>query len=169
MDVELVRRICRDDPEAMDWLGNHWAPYCHAIDDVIDEIVLKRRAEDSPPYLAQAEFVIGVFAAAVALYSHPFYLRHIGALKAVVLNVTAMYAQTVQWESTGGNGGACARPPGGNGDWRETWADMHRHCSLEVVTAVAVICGGYAHARAVIPECRVTAYAEHHDGKGTPR
>ena len=142
MDVKLVERVCRGDREAMDFLANFWSRYCHGIDDIIDR----------EPVAQNPEFVLEVFARAIELYSHPFYLKHLAALKQVALNVTAMYADTVAWEKAA--------------DWRAAWADLHRHCSIEMVVAVATACGGYAHARAVIPEVRMVAYAEHHDREG---
>jgi hypothetical protein len=140
MDVELVRRICCGNQSAMDFLANYWAKYCHLIDDLIDGDA------------KGAEATLRAFALAITIYSHPFYLQNLAALRQVALNVTCLYADTVAWENAG--------------DWRGTWADMNRHCSIEMVVAVATICGGYEHARCVIPELRMLAYAEHHrEGK----
>jgi hypothetical protein len=143
MDVKLVSRLCLGDREAMDFLA-HWTDYCHAIDDIVD-------ADKTDP-----EHVIATFARAATLYTHPFFLKHGAGLREVALNVTATYAQTVEWERS-------------NVEWMKAWADMHRHCSIEMVTAVARICGGYEHARTVIPEVRVVAFAEHHDQDGNPK
>ncbi len=146
MDVHLVQRLCRrpdgtPDPEAMDFLANYWARYCHRIDDLVDGD------------LQGPEELLATFALAIGLYSHPFYLRHLGALRQVALNATEIYAQTVAWEKSG-------EP------WQRAWADNKRHVSNEMASAVATICGGYEHARAVMPELRCNAYAEHHkDGK----
>lgn len=152
MDVKLVERICRrpggPDLEAMDFLANHWAPYCHQVDDIIDG---EREA---------AEDILATFALAITLYSHPFYLRNIAALRQVALNVTSMYADTVRWERPGGR----QKPT----DWQLAWADHHRHAALEMVAAVAMICGGYTHARAMMPELRTMAWHEHHDHQGRP-
>lgn len=149
MDVRLVERICLrphgagPDPEAMDFLANYWARYCHEIDDLVD-------GERTGP-----EALLATFALAATLYSHPFYLRHVSALRQVALNVTSMYADSVAWEKAG--------------DWRAAWADHHRHCALEMVAAVAMICGGYDHARQVMPELRFMAWNEHHNEKGSPQ
>jgi hypothetical protein len=140
-DVQLIRRICNGDAEAMDFLANWWAPYCHEIDDIID-------GERTAP-----EQVLSTFARAAGLYTHPFFLKHGAALRAAALSVTATYADTVAWEKSGVK-------------WQREWADYHRHCSNEMVLAVATICGGYDHARAVMPELRAIAYAEHHDRNG---
>lgn len=148
MDIRLVERICQrvhqagPDPEAMDFLANHWAPYCHQVDDLID-------GERSKP-----EEILATFALAITLYSHPFFLRHVSALRQVALNTTSMYADSVGWEKAQ--------------DWRGTWADHHRHCALEMVAAVAMICGGYTHARQLMPELRKMAWHEHHNQNGKP-
>lgn len=65
MDLRLIQRICRrpdgsSDPEAMDWLANYWARYCHEIDDIVDG--------DRPG----PEALLGTFALAIGLYSHSF-------------------------------------------------------------------------------------------------
>lgn len=139
-DVKLIQRICKNDPEAMDFLANHWAHYCHEIDDIVD-------GERTQP----AEILL-TFGRAIELYTHPFFVRHGAALRQMARNVTLMYAQTVAWEKIE--------------DWRAQWADHHRHCSIEMVVAVATICGGMAHAAAVVPELRVMSYQDHHDKEG---
>lgn len=126
----------------MEWLGM-WANYCHAIDDLVDGD------------LKGPEPMLATFALAIGLYSHPFYLRNLPALRAVAYNVTGVYADTVAWENSAV-------------EWQRQWADMHRHCSNDMALAVATICGGYAHGRMVLPELRVMAYGEHHDREGRP-
>lgn len=143
MDVKLVQRICKGDAEAMDFLANFWARYCHEIDDIID-------GERTEP-----EAILQTFALAISLYSHPFYLRHIAPLRQIAYNVTNIYADTVAWEKS-------------TIPWQRQWADHHRHCSNEMALAIATICGGYDHARAVMPELRAMAYAEHHNTNGEP-
>ncbi len=138
-DIKLIERVCCKDPEAMDFLANHWAPYCHAVDDCVDD-----------PQNTH-EQLLATFARAIMLYSHPFYVRNLLALRQVALNITHVYAQTVAWEKS-------------ELGWQRIWADHHRHVSNEMVVAVATICGGYVHARTVVPELRVMAYAEHHKG-----
>lgn len=149
MDVRLIERICRRrdgmaDPEAMDFLANYWARYCHEVDDIVDG--------DRPG----KEELLETLALAIELYSHPFYLKHLSDLRRAARNVTGMYANTVAWEKS-------------LQEWERTWADMHRHCSLEMVLAVAEICGGYRHRRILEPELRRMAYWEHHDAEGKPR
>lgn len=142
-DLKLVERICRGNQEAMTFLAL-WANYCHGIDDIIDGD--RRTAEET----------LEIFALAPVLFSHPFYLQHLEALKQIVLNVTSMYADTVAWEKS-------------SETWQRQWADHHRHCSNEMVVAVATLCGGYPHARSIMPELRTMAWHEHHDQKGKPK
>lgn len=120
----------------------HWTLYVHAIDDIVDR------------ELKQPKEVILTFGKAIELYTHPFFLKNLEGLKQVTRNVTAMYIQTVEWEKCG--------------DWRGAWSDYHRHCSMEMVVAVATICGGLQHAAAVMPELRIMAYQDHHDREGKP-
>lgn len=146
-DVKLIQRICKGDPEAMDFLANHWSWYCQEIDDIVD-------GERPDP-----QDILATFARAIELYTHPFFQKHWQALRQVARNVTMMYAQTVDWEQHNPDAS----------DWRSVWADMHRHCSIEMVVAVATIIGGYQHARAVVPELRVMSYNEHHTADGRPK
>lgn len=145
-DLQLLQRICRGDTEAMDFLSQHWAPYVHDIDDIVDEVLPARGQVD-------AERVLRAFARAAYLFSHPFYLKHIGALRQVVLVVTNMYADSVAWERS-------AVP------WQREWADHARHAGMEMVIAVAMIAGGYEHARAISQEQRVICWHEHHTPTG---
>lgn len=141
MDIQLLQRICNGDAEAMDFLARHWAPYVHGIDDIID-------GDANGP-----EEILKVFAAAAMLYSHPFYLRNLNALRAVVLMVTNMYADSVKWEKS-------LLP------WRREWADHARHVGMEMVIAVAQIAGGYEHGRRISEEQRAICYVEHHTREG---
>ncbi len=143
MDQNLIERICVGNPSAMDFLANHWSPYCHEIDDIVDG--------DRP----EARDLLKTFARAAMLYSHPFYLANWQALRAVVLNVTVSYADSVAWE----------RSPTG---WQRDWADHQRHSGMEMVVAVAAICGGHEHAFNVSQEQRVLCHVDHHDRKGLP-
>lgn len=148
LDVQLLNRICTPHPgmapdaEAIDFLSQHWAPYVHAIDDIVDEEV-------------SAEGKIAAFARAAYLYTHPFFMKHAGALRQVVLLVTNMYADSVAWEKS-------------DVDWQRDWSDHNRHAGMEMVIAVAMIVGGYEHARAISLEQRVICYVGHHDREGAP-
>lgn len=143
MDVNLVQRICCGNAQAMDFLANHWSPYVHEIDDLMDG--------DRPAKRDQLK----TFARAAVLFTHPFFREHWQALRQVVLNVTVQYADTVDWETS---------PDA----WKRDYADHNRHCGLEMVVAVATLCGGHEHAFAISQEQRVLCHVDHHNRKGEP-
>lgn len=142
-DFRLLERICCGNREAMDWLANFWSPYVHGIDDIID-------GEAKGP-----EEILSTFALAAELYAHPFYVRHMAALKQLVLVITNCYADAVRWE-------------GHLDKWKADWADHNRHVGMEMVIAVAQLCGGYSHARMISQEQRTICWLEHHDQDGKP-
>ena len=135
-DKILLERVCLGNAEAIDFLANHWAPYCHEVDDIIDRD------------RTGSEEILSTFARAIILYSHPFYLRNIAALRAVALATTNTYADSVSWERS-------AQPH------QREWADFNRHVGMDMVIAVAQVCGGYDHGRSVSQELRETCFAEH--------
>lgn len=139
-DLAALKRCCRNNEEAMQWL-TLWRAYVHGIDDIVDG------DDDSP------EAVLGTFAGAVELYTHPFFLKHAARLKQIVLNCTNAYADTVAWEKS-------------KEAWQRNFSDHYRHFGAEMVLAVATICGGYAHARSISLELRAICWLEHHDEHG---
>lgn len=143
LDSGLLQRVCGADREAADFLSNHWSPYVHEIDDIID-------GERTKP-----EEILATFARAAVLYAHPFYLKHLAALQGLVLIITNMYADSVAWERS-------------QVQWQRDWADHNRHVGMEMVIAVAQICGGYEHARAISQEQRVVCWHDHHTPIGEP-
>jgi hypothetical protein len=140
LELRLLERICCGEREAMEWL-TLWSEYVHAIDDIVD------KERDG------VEDVLRTFARAVMLYSHPFYLKNLAALRAVVLVIGNLYADSVGWEKS-----LVA--------WQRNWSDHNRHAGMEMVIAVAQICGGYEHGRAISEEQRCICWAEHHDREG---
>ena len=140
MNVALLNRICCGNAEAADWLAHYWNPYVHEVDDIVDG--------DRPDPRDQLK----TFARAALVYNHPFYLKHREALLTLVLNVTVTFADSVEWEKS---------PDA----WKRDWADHNRHCGMDLVLAVAAICGGHEHAFALSREQRELCYAEHRDPK----
>jgi hypothetical protein len=141
MDVKLLERVTRGDREAMDFLANHWSPYVHGIDDIIDG---ERTA---------AREVLCTFMRAAQLYTHPFFIKHMPALRQVALTVSVLYADSVDWEKS-------------QVAWQREWADHNRHAGMEMVVAVALLCGGVEHALAISQEQRMICYMDHHDKQG---
>jgi len=143
LDAQLLQRITLGDAEAADFLANHWSPYVHEIDDIMDGERTQRRA------------MLMTFARAAVLFSHPFYLKHLAALRQLVINITVAYADSVAWEKSGD-------------EWKRAWADHYRHIGMEMVVAVAHICGGHEHAFAICQEQRCICHHDHHDREGAP-
>lgn len=143
MDLKWAEKVTRGNREAMDWLANWWSLYVHQIDDIIDG------------ERTTAEEILATFALAIGVYSHPFYLQHLVALRQLVLNVTNLYADSVQFERS-------------DVAWQREWSDHNRHAGQELVLAVACICGGYQHMRTISAEQRVMCHSDHHDREGKP-
>jgi hypothetical protein len=142
-NIQLLHRVTKGDVSAMDFLVNYWNPYCHQIDDIVDGERPEKRDQ------------LKTFALACELFSHPFYLQHRDRLKQLVLNITLTYADSVDWEKS---------PDA----WRREWADHLRHCGMDMVLAVATICGGYDLAFAISQEQRTICWNDHHDRGGKP-
>lgn len=143
-------------PEAerqeIDWLtcGNNdaarflcfWREYVHQIDDLID-------GDTKGPEATLTAFMLAAF-----VYTDPFFVANMTALRQIAINCTNAYADSVKWEKAEG--------------WRGQFADHYRHFASEMVLAVASICGGYAHMRKISPVLREMGWNEHHDEKGNP-
>jgi len=117
-----------------------WRAYVHGIDDLID-------GDRTGP-----EATLEVFMLAAFVYTHPFFTAHMPALRQIALNCTNAYADSVMWE----------KAPG----WKGDFSDHYRHFAVEMVIAIATICGGYAHARQISPTLRELCWKEHHNEKG---
>lgn len=139
--ADWLARCCAGDAAAMAFL-RLWHEYVHAIDDVEDTATT-------------AEFRQRIYILALELYTHPFFRANEARLKQVVLTVGNAYADVLAWE-------ASPIP------WQAQWADHWRHVGAEMVIAVAQICGGWDHARAISREQRLVNYTEHHDAAGKP-
>ena len=143
MDIELLHRVTCGNESAKDFLANYWSRYVHEIDDIIDED--RTKPED----------ILATFALAVEVYSHPFYLANLAQLKRLVLIINSTYADAVAWEQS---------PDA----WKVNFADHHRHVGMDMVVAVAQICGGYEHGRRISQEQREICYLDHHNREGKP-
>lgn len=136
-NAERIAELCCGDREAMDFLGL-WARYCHEIDDIVDGARTDKQA------------ILSTFALAMMVYSHPFYLRNLMELRAIALMVGVLYGDSVAWEDENG--------------WRKEFSKVYRHAANEMVLAVAVICGGYDHARSVAGEQRKVCFEAQQEG-----
>lgn len=133
---QRIMRVCNGNQEAYEFLCL-WARWCHEIDDIIDG---DRKG---------AEAIIATFALAPVVLSHSFYIRHLLALRSVVMLVINMYADSVSWEF-------------GHEQWKRDLANCYRHAGNEMVFAVAQLCGGYEHVRTVSQEQRQICYLKQH-------
>lgn len=138
-DPKLYRDACKGNEMAFSFLCL-WHEYCHEIDDIIDE----------RQYIP--ERILAVFAHASVVYSHPFYRQHAEKLQLVVQLTTNSYADSIHWDKSIG--------------WKKQWANVLNLCGIEMVLAVATICGGYEHMRALSPRLRQTAWTTHFDDDG---
>jgi len=147
-DLQALNRCCLGNREAMEFLL-HWRAYVHAIDDIIDGDA------DSQ------EDILAAFAQAPMLFSHPFYVKNMAALRQLVLNCTNAYADSVVWEKSAVK-------------WQREFSDHYRHFGAEMVLAVASICAGltgksgYDHMRSISRELRTICWHEHHTPAGEP-
>jgi len=131
--------LTRGNQQAMEFLGV-WREYVHQIDDLID-------GDSKGP-----EAVLNAFMLAAFVYTQPFFVAHMPALRQIAVNCTNAYADSVKWEKAEG--------------WRGQFSDHYRHFASEMVLAVASICGGYDHMRKISPMLREMGWNEHHDEKG---
>lgn len=136
------RELCRDDAEAMGFC-DLWYHYVHSIDDLLDT------AEDGRPRM-NSEQILEVFIDAALLYNHSFFRKHRELLFPVVLMVTNMFADSVAWEQSPIK-------------QRRTIANVLSTCGDEMYVLVAMICGGWKHARDIGPRIRERDFTTQHD------
>jgi len=135
LDGQLMLRCAKGDAAAADFLM-HWLAYVHDVDDLVDGD------------MQGTEFLMAMLIRALNLYTHPFFKRHEAALKQQVINITNAYADSVPGEHSGE-------------EWERTMADVQRHAGVEMVLAVASICGGWEHTRSVSRRLRELCNAGH--------
>lgn len=140
---EFCHEVCVGQPDAMAFC-HLWFNYCHAIDDLVD-------VEDRP----NSEMLLEVFALANAVFSTPFYQKHLSVLQPIVLMVTNAYADSVKWEHS-----TVPR--------RKTISDVLRCCGNEMFFTVAMICGGWKHERSVSSKIRDRSWQLQHDAADKP-
>ena len=133
--------IANGNREAADFL-DRFSLLLQAADDVVDEP-------------ADAEFKISTFQLFNEVYSHPFYLRHVREFSLVVTLFNSSYADAEQAKHS-------------NLKWKQELADVLRHSSAELIRAVAYLCGGWSHLRAMSMKFHEACYYEHHTAEGKP-
>lgn len=143
MDSSAVVRLCKGNAEAFEWI-QIGRIYCHEIDDLIDEDVPKANR------ISAAQRACRIGALALQLYTHPFFLKNMPALRAAMMLNTSNYLDSVEWEEA-------------SSEWQRHFSDWARHGWVQVVLVVAEICGGYENMRNESQELTTMAYANHHN------
>lgn len=144
---DLSKEVCKGDSDAMLFCGL-WFGYCHAIDDLIDNME-DGRATTRP------EEILRLFATAAAIYNTQFYVKHRDQLFPSVLAITNMYADSVAWEKS---------PV----EHQRKIADILRCCGNEMFFIVALIVGGWDHMRLMSPKIRDKSWQLQHGPDGNP-
>lgn len=148
LDRNAVMRLCNGNVEAVDWIQVGQL-YVHEIDDLIDVDL----PQGNRPSGAARACRIG--ALALKLYTHPFWMKHWPALRAVMYLNTLNYQDSVRLENS-------------TVEWQRNFSDWGRHGWMDVCKVVGEICAGYDHVANQSLEILAAAYANHHDGDGKP-
>ena len=127
-ETEMLNHACRGDAAAVDFTKRALA-YFHAADDLVDT---EQEPEEKLKTLVRAQ----------ELYTHIFFVRNAHGLNAVLRTCESIYADSVAWEKS-------------DDPDQRAWADHARHCGFDLILAVADICGGWEHRRAVSRDVRL--------------
>lgn len=122
----LLRAACGNQV-ALDFVNRGFEVF-HMVDDLVDETTT-------------AEFKLRTVIKAMELYCHPYFLKHGVALHGVIRNCADVWMQSVIWEKHPDKA-------------RANWAEVTRHCGLDLACAVADIEGGWDHRRQMSEEIR---------------
>jgi hypothetical protein len=136
--LDSYREVANGDENAFAWLIA-WHCYCHRIDDYIDE------------HKQDPEELLTILSNANTLFSMPFYQLHCQRISGVVQHVTNAYADSLHWEKSEG--------------WKGQWGNVLRLCGIDMLMAVATICGGYEHCRKVSLQLREFSYKDQNHGE----
>jgi phytoene/squalene synthetase len=136
-----IEEVSKEDRQAAEFI-TAWNGYCHSVDDLVDEP-------------SSAETKLKTHQEALKVYSSPFFVRHAERLWPVIDMVVHMYADSVLLQEPN------------DAVERALW-DHLRQAPLNVVVAVADICGGWNHARSVSLRIRKDGWARTHHPDGTP-
>jgi hypothetical protein len=147
--VLFIRKYLHENYDAISWCLLFVA-YLHDIDDIIDKEIGK-----IPKARTDNEAIIRTFALSETVYTHPFYILNINALRPLVKMAFNGYADSVVFEQT-------------DVEWKKKAADVLRQNANEVLLAVVEIVNGYETKRAASLELRGLAYETHHLTNGEP-
>lgn len=144
---EFNVRLCAGNQEAMQ-MNDLYYRMCHGLDDLLDS----RR--DGRPVMSE-EQILELWADTAMFYNSSFYVKYREMLFPTSLLVTNQYADSVAWERS-----SIHR--------RRTIADVLRICGDELYFMVAMICGGWKHARQLSPLIRERDWIMQHDKNEQP-
>jgi len=136
--TELYREAGCNQADAVDFLFA-WHAYCHELDDVVDNPL----SPETPEMLLASQV------RAACLYTCPFFQQNAAALRPLVFLIASAWGDSVKFEHSGDSG-------------LRTYGDSLRLVGNEMVCAVALICGGFAHLRRISPRLRKLAWANQH-------
>jgi len=137
--------ICKENQEAMQ-CNDLAFKFFHALDDFRDE------REDGRPKMND-EQILEVFAVAAAFYNCPFYVKNREMLFPIMLNITNSWGDSIMWEQSPIK-------------HRRTIANVLSAVGDEFYMAVAFLCGGWAHMRAISGKLRERDWISQHDSDG---
>lgn len=120
-----------------------WGDYIRGLDNAIDDGQWS------------ADNILNVLALGCRFYSDTFYRQHVSQLQPAILIITDIYAISVKWE----------REPE---PWKRQWADVLRHVDGQLVSHVALICGGWDNLQKITAAFLPAAYIDHKDRHGLP-
>lgn len=146
LDHAAVIRLVNGNMEALDWIqiGRR---YIHEGDDLIDIDV----ANGDTRSAAIRSCRLG--AMCLELYTHPFFIKNMAALKYAMLRNLHNYKDSVLCEDS--------KVP-----WQKQFSDWARHGWLDVCLTVGDICAGFDNTSNESLEMRALSYAEHHSESG---
>ena len=146
LDHEAVLRLVNGNMEALEWIqiGRR---YVHEGDDLIDVDIA------GGSKIAAATRACRLGALALELYTHPFFIKNMPALKYAMLRNLHNYRDSVLLENS--------KVP-----WQKQFSDWARHGWLDVCQTVGDLCAGFDNTCNETLEMRALAYADHHSENG---
>lgn len=122
---EAIKQIAKGNTAA-ETFCHLWVFYCHHVDDVIDG--------DLPHDYDTKQAIIEAMALQSAFLSSDYYVNNRASLYPVVVVSLSDYAISVAWETS-------------KVEWQQRAADLLRSNCNQVLTVVALLEGGYQHAK----------------------
>lgn len=139
--------LCNGNAEAMVFCDVFYG-YVHSIDDLLDS------AQDGRPIMSKRQ-MLGLFFQAAVLYNLPFYKQNHALLFPIILDITNLYAISVEWEVS-------PKPH------LRAMADVFRTSGNRMYSMIALICGGPDHMYDISKHIHDRDWCLQHDKDGNP-